>query len=207
MSDLALAAPASTTAPTSNSNNNPQPRQHENEDDAEEKPNLNQQSAIPLAEAHKAHVHLPRVTIQYCTQCKWLLRAAYFAQELLSTFSTALGEVSLVPATGGVFVVSVLSQSSVDFTDAETVIWDRKMEGGFPETKQLKSLVRNIVDPSRDLGHVDRALAQKKGAGKAAEGAVDTEMAMAAVVQTQAQAGSATATTATSATNICKDCE
>ncbi|KAG5289515.1 selenoprotein domain-containing protein [Histoplasma ohiense] len=197
MSDLALAAPASTTA---------QPRQHENEDEAEEKPNLNQQSAIPLAEAHKAHIHLPRVTIKYCTQCKWLLRAAYFAQELLSTFSTALGEVSLVPATGGVFVVSVLHQSIVDFTDAETVIWDRKMEGGFPETKQLKSLVRNIVDPSRDLGHVDRALARKKGGGKA-EGAVDTEMAMAAVVQTQAQAGSATATTATTATNICKDCE
>lgn len=82
MSDLALAAPASTTAPTSNSNNNPQPRQHENEDDAEEKPNLNQQSAIPLAEAHKAHVHLPRVTIQYCTQCKWLLRAAYVCLSL-----------------------------------------------------------------------------------------------------------------------------
>lgn len=34
------------------------------------------------------------------------------------------------------------------------------------EVKQLKSLVRNIVDPSRDLGHVDRALGKEhKSAG------------------------------------------
>lgn len=29
------------------------------------------------------------------------------------------------------------------------------------EIKHLKSLVRNVIDPSRDLGHVDRALGQK----------------------------------------------
>lgn len=33
---------------------------------------------------------------------------------------------------------------------------------GYLETKQLKALVRNIIDPARDLGHVDRAL-RKKG--------------------------------------------
>ena len=140
-------------------------------------------------------IHLPRITIRFCTQCKWMLRAAYvrrasvfdcpfynldpgiclsfccyfqirnhhtpsseptypldielkygislglwwepmiwqnfdiifvirspysrynvsfltndttkFAQELLSTFSTAIGEVALVPATGGVFVIEI----------------------------------------------------------------------------------------------------
>lgn len=39
------------------------------------------------------------------------------------------------------------------------------------EIKQLKSLVRNIVDPSRDLGHVDRAL------GKGHTGAESTPAA------------------------------
>ncbi|KAK2744111.1 hypothetical protein FQN55_006979 [Onygenales sp. PD_40] len=122
----------------------------------------NAQSAIPLVGGTEAPVHLPRVTIKYCTQCKWLLRAAYFAQELLSTFSTTLGEVSLIPTTGGIFTITILHSSNVDFSMQETVLWDRKTEGGFPETKQLKSLVRNVVDPSRDLGHVDRALAKKK---------------------------------------------
>lgn len=63
-----------------------------------------------------------------------------YAQELLSTFSTSLGEVSLLPATGGVFVVEIY-QSSSSTPDKElatvnkTVLWDRKIDGGFPETK------------------------------------------------------------------------
>jgi len=109
---------------------------------------------------------LPRVTIQFCTQCKWLLRAAYvcsyssrqsmdknnayiktqYAQELLSTFSTTLGEVALQPATGGVFVVEIVHrpQSQKERLDEDRnknvrvssrVLWDRKTDGGFPETK------------------------------------------------------------------------
>ncbi|EED16867.1 selenoprotein domain protein [Talaromyces stipitatus ATCC 10500] len=106
------------------------------------------------ADASRENTHLPRITITYCTQCKWMLRAAYFAQELLSTFGTTIGEVSLRPATGGIFTVTIVSTSSTE----ETLLWDRKTNGGFPEVKQLKALVRNIVDPTRDLGHVDRAL-------------------------------------------------
>ncbi|RAO69169.1 uncharacterized protein BHQ10_005181 [Talaromyces amestolkiae] len=100
----------------------------------------------------------PRITITYCTQCKWMLRAAYFAQELLSTFGTTLGEVSLRPATGGLFTVTIVPDTSTE----ETLLWDRKRDGGFPEVKQLKALVRNIVDPTRNLGHVDRALNKEK---------------------------------------------
>ena len=44
---------------------------------------------------------LPRVEIEYCTQCRWLLRAAWMAQELLTTFEQELGEVALVPAPAG----------------------------------------------------------------------------------------------------------
>jgi selenoprotein W-related protein len=88
----------------------------------------------------------PRVTITYCTQCRWLLRAGWMAQELLTTFSDDLGEVALVPGTGGIFRVAV----------ADTVVWDRSTDGGFPEITRLKQLVRDEVAPQRHLGHADR---------------------------------------------------
>ena len=94
-----------------------------------------------MSESHK-----PRVTITYCTQCQWLLRAGWMAQELLSTFSGDLGEVALLPATGGMFQIQY---------DGE-LIWDRKRDGGFPDAKTLKQRVRDRLDPGRDLGHVDR---------------------------------------------------
>ncbi|RYP90426.1 hypothetical protein DL770_003458 [Monosporascus sp. CRB-9-2] len=117
--------------------------------------------------AASAPYPLPRVTIRFCTQCKWMLRAAYFAQELLSTFSTSLGEVALQPSTGGTFVVELFFQepSSSPSTTPEPaapvrpqhrVIWDRKVDGGFPETKELKRRVRDAIEPGRNLGHVDR---------------------------------------------------
>ena len=88
----------------------------------------------------------PRVVITYCTQCQWLLRAAWLAQELLSTFADDLGRVSLVPATGGTFHISC---------DGEQ-IWERKRDDGFPDVKALKQRVRDRLDPTRDLGHIDR---------------------------------------------------
>jgi selenoprotein W-related protein len=87
-----------------------------------------------------------RVEIEYCTQCRWLPRAAWVAQELLGSFETELAEVALVPGSGGVFVVRV---------DGETV-WDRAAQG-FPEPTSLKRAIRDRVAPGRDLGHVDRA--------------------------------------------------
>jgi selenoprotein W-related protein len=88
----------------------------------------------------------PRIAITYCTQCQWLLRAAWMAQELLQTFGDDLGEAALIPGTGGVFTIEV---------DGE-LIWDRKERQGFPEAKVLKQLVRDRIDPARDLGHSDR---------------------------------------------------
>lgn len=87
----------------------------------------------------------PRVEIRYCNQCRWLLRAAWMAQELLSTFDEALGEVALVPCTGGVFEVIVDGQR----------VWCRKEHGGFPAIKSLKQRVRDLVEPDRHLGHTD----------------------------------------------------
>ncbi|KAF2867820.1 Rdx family-domain-containing protein, partial [Massariosphaeria phaeospora] len=103
-----------------------------------------------------APVSLPRVAITYCTQCRWMLRAAYFAQELLSTFSTQIGEIALVPATGGLFTVELTYSSDATSEAQKVLLWDRKAEGGFPETKVLKQLVRDHIDPNKDLGHSDR---------------------------------------------------
>jgi selenoprotein W-related protein len=88
----------------------------------------------------------PVIRITYCTQCHWLLRAAWMAQELLSTFGAELGEVVLVPGTGGIFTITC---------DGE-LIWDRKRDSGFPEAAKLKQLVRDQAWPGRDLGHSDR---------------------------------------------------
>lgn len=41
-------------------------------------------------------------------------------------------------------------------TTTSRVLWDRKADGGFPETKELKRRVRDVIEPGRDLGHVDR---------------------------------------------------
>ena len=89
----------------------------------------------------------PRVAITYCTQCHWLLRAGWMAQELLSTFGGELGEVALIPASGGAFQIEV---------DGE-LVWERKRDGGFPDVKALKGRVRDRIAPGRDLGHIDSA--------------------------------------------------
>jgi selenoprotein W-related protein len=94
-----------------------------------------------MSEAEK-----PRLTITYCRQCQWLLRAAWMAQELLSTFAEDLGEVALRPGTGGVFRIDYQGE----------LIWERKRDGGFPDVKTLKQIVRDRLDPARDLGHLDR---------------------------------------------------
>lgn len=72
----------------------------------------------------------PRVEIEYCTQCRFILRAGWMAQELLTTFADEIGEVALIPGTGGVFEVRL---------DGDTV-FSRKAAGRFPESKELKQL-------------------------------------------------------------------
>jgi len=80
-----------------------------------------------------------------------MLRAAWNMQELLSTFGTDLQEVSLIPKTGGIYRIHIyLGQGE------GILLWDRKEQGGFPESKELKRLVRDMIDPQRDLGHIDR---------------------------------------------------
>ena len=86
------------------------------------------------------------VEIEYCTQCRWLLRAAWLAQELLTTFDADLNAVSLMPGTGGIFEVRLNGAT----------LFSRKTEGRFPESKELKQLIRDVIAPERDLGHSEK---------------------------------------------------
>ena len=88
----------------------------------------------------------PVIEITFCRLCGWGLRAGWMAQELLSTFAEEVGSVMLTPdASGGVFDVRVEGQ----------LIWSRKERGRFPESKELKQLVRDRIAPDRSLGHSD----------------------------------------------------
>jgi selenoprotein W-related protein len=87
-----------------------------------------------------------KLEIEYCTQCHWLLRATWMAQELLTTFNTDITSLALVPSTGGIFEVRLNGR----------VIFSRKEAGRFPESKELKQLVRDVIAPERSLGHSDR---------------------------------------------------
>lgn len=89
----------------------------------------------------------PRLSIEYCPKCNWLMRSAWMAQELLTTFAEDLGEVALIPSEiAGRFTIMVEDED----------IFDRKREGRFPEIKELKQLVRDKVCPEKSLGHSDK---------------------------------------------------
>ncbi|MCU0830041.1 MAG: SelT/SelW/SelH family protein [Rhizobiaceae bacterium] len=96
----------------------------------------------------------PRIAITYCTQCNWMLRSAWLAQELLLTFGQDIGEVALIPGTGGVFEIRCQTTSGGP-EPQDLLIWERKRDAGFPEAKVLKQRLRDMVWPERGLGHSD----------------------------------------------------
>lgn len=85
------------------------------------------------------------IEITYCTQCRWLLRAAWLAQELLTTFEQDLASVALKPGSNGIFEITL----------NQKLLFSRKEAGRFPEAKEVKQLVRDQIDPERSLGHSD----------------------------------------------------
>jgi selenoprotein W-related protein len=88
----------------------------------------------------------PRIEIHYCTQCRWMLRSAWMAQELLTTFEAEIGELALRPGTGGVFEIRVNGE----------LVWSRADVGRFPDIKELKQLIRDKIAPEKDLGHSEK---------------------------------------------------
>ena len=85
----------------------------------------------------------PRIEITYCTQCKFMLRATWLAQELLTTFGQELGEVAIVPGSGGVFEVTL---------DGEVIATNRDHQP-MPDPAQVKRTVRDRVAPDLKIGH------------------------------------------------------
>mmetsp|Transcript_4978 Transcript_4978/g.10991 ORF Transcript_4978/g.10991 Transcript_4978/m.10991 type:complete len:504 (+) Transcript_4978:47-1558(+) len=112
------------------------------------------------------------ISIKYCSACRWMLRSNWIASELLTTFANEakLNSVTMVNQSpplceGGIFCISASygsnrSEEKEDEDgkgdrDAGVVLWDRKDQGRFPESKEVKQLVRDCVNPEKDLGHSD----------------------------------------------------
>ncbi len=74
----------------------------------------------------------PIVSIEYCTVCNFLARAAWLAQELLATHGGDVAGLTLVPGRGGVFVVRI---------DGE-VVFSQKEAGRYPEPREIKDALR-----------------------------------------------------------------
>lgn len=87
-----------------------------------------------------------KIRITYCTQCRWLLRATWVAQELLTTFPDEIAELTLKPGKGGVFVVEA---------DGD-VVFSRKQAGRHAGMRELKQLLRDRIAPGKSLGHSDK---------------------------------------------------
>jgi selenoprotein W-related protein len=89
----------------------------------------------------------PIISIEYCPKCGWMLRAAYMAQELLTSFTDEVHGILLQP--------SEVSGSYIIYIDGKEV-FNRKQVGRFPEIKELKQLVHDVVAPKKSLGHSDK---------------------------------------------------
>jgi len=99
-----------------------------------------------------------QIEIRYCIKCRWMLRATWIAQELLTTFEGKLERVSLIPGESGQFEIRlVVAEAGNGSGNVKAeLIWDRKQEGRFPEAKEVKQRIRDCIEPERDLGHSDR---------------------------------------------------
>jgi selenoprotein W-related protein len=86
-----------------------------------------------------------RVEIEYCTGCRFLARASWLAQELLTTFEDELEAVALVPGSGGILEVRIDGRR----------LWSRADDGAAIDPKVVKRRVRDVIAPDRSLGHTD----------------------------------------------------
>ncbi|KAL1911240.1 hypothetical protein Sste5344_003043 [Sporothrix stenoceras] len=120
---------------------------------------------------------------------------------------------ALQPATGGVFTVTIetADTASSTGTGAPKLLWDRKTEGGFPETKELKRRVRDVVEPGRDLGHVDRNYGKAATAAAAADAKATptpkAEATLAATPPTAAPTAASGADSGNTVVPVCEDCQ
>ncbi|GAB7354346.1 hypothetical protein MBLNU459_g4856t1 [Dothideomycetes sp. NU459] len=120
-----------------------------------------------------------------------------------------IGEIALIPATGGLFSVQLTYKTeATDGASAEVrevLLWDRKSEGGFPEARILKQRVRNHIEPGRDLGHSDKP-STKGGSGVANQGG-NEQQAELQTTSTSAEEGHEQSAEQSSGRADCEDCK
>jgi selenoprotein W-related protein len=85
----------------------------------------------------------PRLEISYCRKCRFLLRASWMAQELLTTFQDELGEVAIVPGSGGILEIKL---------DGDVIATNRD-GAAMPDPVAIKRAVRDRIAPDRRIGH------------------------------------------------------
>ena len=85
------------------------------------------------------------VEIEYCAQCRFILRASWMAQEILMTFGENIESLKLRPSSGGVFTIRLNDE----------IMFSKKEEGRCPDSKDIKQMIRDQILPDMDLGHSD----------------------------------------------------
>jgi selenoprotein W-related protein len=88
------------------------------------------------------------ITINFCTKCGWLTRAAWMAQEIINTYVSDIQSVNLVPGDDGKFEI---------FCDKQAIFL-RHEEGKFIEIKDIKKRIRDFIDPERSICHIDKKI-------------------------------------------------
>ncbi|ODV64765.1 hypothetical protein HYPBUDRAFT_13851 [Hyphopichia burtonii NRRL Y-1933] len=112
----------------------------------------------------------PKLIIEFCARCKWHMRAVWYLQEIMQTFSdpakNLIPDISLQPNyhQPGIFQIILVKTE-----DSEPeIIYKRRFKksdelqnesyyfDGFPDSKLLKSLIRDSLWPNENLGHIDK---------------------------------------------------
>jgi len=131
-------------------------------------------SKLYMSSSDESEVH---ISIEYCSGCQWMLRSTWMASEILTTFASdaSLSSLSLIPkgpplSEGGIFRITAKRNNSQGADSGKnTLLWDRKIEGRFPESKEVKQLIRDLVDPGKDLGHSDKQQGDDGSSSKEAD--------------------------------------
>ncbi|KAL7432703.1 hypothetical protein ACHAXM_003231 [Skeletonema potamos] len=131
-------------------------------------------SRLPMSSEESSNTLEVHVTIEYCSGCQWMLRSTWLASEILTTFASdaSLSSISLIPmgpplSEGGIFRIT--ANSNKQGADSKFLLWDRKIEGRFPESKEVKQLIRDLVDPEKCLGHSDKNKSDDDSSSKEAD--------------------------------------
>ena len=69
-----------------------------------------------------------RLEIEFCTKCRFQGRAFWLARELFDVVPELVGEIALIPSSGGVFTVRYNGAN----------VWELASSGRFPEPKDIR---------------------------------------------------------------------